>query len=395
MEQNPTLSPQKMDTQAQSLFPGFAPMPGQPAFYNTARQTWLVFRYDSVQRVLQEYTTFSNERGGLDPLQKKSSSAFERPNMLSMDPPRHRQYRNLAASAFTPRTIAKLEPRIIRIVHALLDRVIDRGEMDVIDDLSYPLSITVIAELLGVPASDQEQFRRWTEDFFQITTPEAQQAQQELGSYFQHVLEQHRREPQDDLITALLNAEIDEHKLTDGELISLCSLILLAGNDTTRNLIGNLLLCLDAFPLAMEQIRANPDLIPSAIEETLRFLPSVHTAPRLCIADTELDDQQIKAGQWVMPMLASANRDASYFPDPDVFEINRSPNRHLTFGYGIHFCLGAPLARLESKIAMEILLTRMHDIKRVGNILLQPLVSPVIYGVRHLPITFTRTSASA
>lgn len=390
MEQDHTSSSRAMSAQVQPLFPGFHPMPGQPAFYNAERQAWLVFRYDSVQRVLQEYTTFSNDRGGLDPSHKNNASMSERPNMISMDPPRHRQYRNLAASAFTPRTIAKLEPRIIHIVHTLLDRVIDQGKMDVIDDLSYPLSITVIAELLGVPASDQEQFKRWTEDFFQITTPQAQQAQEELGAYFQHVLEQHRRSPQDDLITALLNAEIDGHRLTDGELVSLCSLILLAGNDTTRNLIGNLILCLDAFPVAMEQVRANRELIPGTIEETLRFLPSVHTAPRLCVVDTELDGQQIKAGDWVLPMLASANRDIAQFPNPDVFDITRSPNRHLTFGYGIHFCLGAPLARLESTITLGILLTRMSTITRVHDIPLQPLVSPIVYGVQHIPITFTR-----
>ncbi len=381
-----------MDTatseQAHPFFPGFHPRPDRPAFYDEQRQVWLVFRYAEVQRVLSDYGTFSNDRGGLDPAQPGGSTRSASNNLIAMDPPRHRLYRALVTQAFTPRTVAQLEPRISTLVHYLLDAVIERGEMDVIDDFSYPLSITVIAEMLGVPTADQEQFKLWTSDFFEITTPAAAQAQRELDTYFRTIFAQHRTTPQDDLISALLAAQVDGQHLTEAELSSFCSLLLLAGNDTTRNLIANALLCLDTFPEAMTQLRAEPTLLPSAIEEVLRYLPSVHTAPRVAAVETTLDGQQVKAGQWVMPMLASANRDAAYFPQPDLFDIRRSPNRHLTFGYGIHFCLGAPLARLESKVALTAMLERLTDIERVQDVPLEAVVSPIVYGLKHLPITF-------
>lgn len=373
-----------------SLFPGFHPLPGQPAFYDERRKFWRVFRYPEVQRVLSDYNTFSNDRGGLDPSQPRDPNRSASASLISMDPPRHRVYRTLVTQAFTPRTVAQLEPRITTIVHGLLDAVMSRGEMDVIDDFSYLLSVTVIAEMLGVPVADQEQFKQWTADFFEITTPAAAQAQRELGAYFRTVFEQHRQAPQDDLISALLAAQVEGQYLTEGELISFCSLLLLAGNDTTRNLIANALLCLDTFPDAMAQLRTEPTLLPTAIEEVLRYLPSTQTAPRIAAVDTSIDGQEVKAGQWVMPMLASANRDEAQFPQPDLFEIQRTPNRHLTFGYGVHFCLGAPLARIESKIALEAILERLTDIQRVRSVRLEAVASPIVYGMKHLPITFTR-----
>jgi cytochrome P450 len=380
----------KTDQAHTSPFPGFQVMPNQPAFYDQTRKTWLVFRYAEVQRVLSDYTTFSNQRGGLDPAQQdnKEGAGTGNATLISLDPPRHRMYRSLVSQAFTPRMVAQLEPRINAIVDTLLDRVINQGHMDVVDDFSYPLSITVIAEMLGVPASDQEQFKIWTEQFFQITSPQAAQAQHELGMYFQHVFDQHRQQPQDDLITALLNAQVDGQHLTEIELNAFCILLLLAGNDTTRNLIANTILCLDQFPEEMTHLREQPELLPSTIEETLRYLPSVRTAPRIAATDTTLDDQPVKAGQWVLPMLPSANRDESVFPNASIFDIARTPNRHLTFGHGIHFCLGAPLARLESKVALTQLLKRLDNIERVRDVALEPVDSPVVYGMKHLPITF-------
>ncbi len=381
-----------MDTptfeQTSTLFPDFRPLPSQPAFFDSQRGVWLVFRYTEVQRVLSDYSTFSNERGGLDPAQTQSSNRSAGATLISMDPPRHRLYRSLVTQAFTPRTVAQLEPRITQLVHGLLDAVMKRGEMDVIDDFSYLLSITVIAEMLGVPATDQEQFKRWTADFFEITTPAAAQAQHELDVYFRNIFVQRRTTPQDDLISALLNAQVDGQHMTDAEMSSFCSLLLLAGNDTTRNLIANTILCFDTFPDAVTELRADPTLLPSAIEEVLRYLPAVHTAPRVAATDTTLDGQQVKAGQWVMPMIASANRDETQFPQPDLFDIHRSPNRHLTFGYGIHFCLGAPLARIESKIALTAIFERLTDIQRVRTLPLVAVTSPIVYGMEHLPITF-------
>ncbi len=374
------------------LFPGFQVMPSLPAFYDQTRKAWLVFRYAEVQRVLSDYATFSNQRGGLDPAQQdnKEGAGTGNATLISLDPPRHRLYRSLVNQAFTPRIVAHLEPRIDAIVDTLLDKVIDGGTMDVIDDFSYPLSITVIAEMLGVPTSDQQQFRIWTEQFFEITSPQAAQAQRELGVYFQHIFDQHRQQPQDDLISALLTAQVDGQHLNEVELSSFCILLLLAGNDTTRNLIANTILCLDQFPEAMSQLRAHRELLPTTIEETLRYLPSVRTAPRIAAIDTILDSQEVKAGQWVIPMLPSANRDESVFPRANTFDIVRTPNRHLTFGYGIHFCLGAPLARLESRIALTKMLGRLDQIERIRSIPLEPIASPIVYGMKHLPITFKR-----
>ncbi len=379
----------RMPSQQTPLFPGFHPLPNQPASYNEQRQTWLVFRYSEVQRVLSDYSTFSNDRGGLDPAQQsQGKNRSGGASLISMDPPRHRLYRTIVTQAFTPRTVAGLETRIAEIVHQLLDAAVERGAMDVVDDFSYPLSITVIAEMLGVPTADQEQFKQWTNDFFEITTPAAAQAQRELDVYFRAIFAQHRQKPQDDLISALLAAEVDGQQLTEPELSSFCILLLLAGNDTTRNLIANAILCLDTFPEEMRQLRTDLTLLPSAIEEVLRYLPSTQTAPRVAAVDTTIDGQAVKAGQWVMPMLASANRDESQFPQPDVFDIRRSPNRHLTFGYGVHFCLGAPLARLESRIALTAILQRLEHIQRVHEVPLEAVASPIVYGMKHLPIRF-------
>ncbi len=348
----------KKNEDAASLFPNFRPLPGQPAFYYEQRKFWFVFRYAEVQRVLSDFNTFTSERGGLDPSQRNNPKRPGDASLISMDPPRHRLYRTLVTQAFTPRTIAQLEPRITTIVHRLLDSVIYRGEMDVVDDFSYLLSVTVIAEMLGVPFADQEQFKQWTDDFFEITTPAAMQAQHELHAYFKTIFDQHREVPQDDLISALLTAQVDGQHLTEIELESFCILLLLAGIDTTRNLIANALLCLDTFPDAMAQLRAEPTLLPTAIEEVLRYLPSTQGSPRVAAVDTRIDGQEVKAGQWIMAMVASANRDEAQFPHPDLFDIGRT---HITFGYGVHFCLGAPLARLESKIALEAILERLKD----------------------------------
>lgn len=343
----------KPSKQVQTPFPNFSPLPGQPAFFHEQRQCWLVFRYEEVQRVLSDYSVFSNDRGGLDPAQKRNSSQPTNVNLIAMDPPRHRQYRTLVTQAFTPRTVTQLEPRINEIVRELLDRVIERGAMDVVDDFSYPLSITVIAEMLGVPVADREQFKLWTEAFFEITTPAAAQAQRELGRYFLNIFEQRRKDPRDDLVSALLAAQVDGQSLKTIELTSFCSLLLLAGNDTTRNLVANAILCLDAFPDSMHKLNEQPDLLPGAIEEVLRYLPSVHTAPRMAVKDTTIDGQQVSSGQWVMPMLASANRDAAQFPDPAMFDIERTPNRHLTFGYGVHFVSARPSPALRQKSRWE------------------------------------------
>ena len=380
-------------TRTQKLLqvPGFQPQPMCPPVYNVERNAWQIFRYEDVKRVLSEYHTFSSQRNGLDPQQNSEVSAGRNSvqTMISLDPPDHRLYRDLASKAFTPRRIEQQEPLIRETVAQLLDKVANQGAMDIIDDLSYLLPITIIAKLLGVPNADQPQFKQWTDDFFEFTTPAAAKAQQELGIYFYGLFEERKRNPQNDLISALLATEVEGKTFSNLELIALCSLLLLAGNDTTRHLIGNAILCLDTFPESMEQLQAQPELIPDAVEEVLRYLPSISSPARVAARDVVIEGQNIQAGQWVLPMVASANRDEAYFANPETFNIQRTPNRHLTFGYGIHFCLGAPLARLESRIALEMLLARFKNIKRMHEVPLQAVVSPQLYGVQHLPVTFT------
>ncbi len=353
----------------------------EPVHYYEQYGIWQVFRYDDVQRVLSDYTTFSSSFGGQgqDPLSN---------SLISMDPPRHRQLRNLVTQAFTPRSVARLSERITTIVTELLDNVVANGRMDIIDDLSYPLPVIVIAEMLGIPQEDREHFKQWSDAIVGVTSPGSNNPRQEMGAYFLNMIEQRRRDPDDDLISALLAAQIDGVHLDQRELLGFCILLLVAGNETTTNLIGNALLCFDEHPETMDQLRAEPGLIPSAIEEVLRYRSPVQMMYRHAISDVIVGEQNIQAGETIMAQIGSANRDEAQFPNADTFDIRRTPNRHIAFGHGIHFCLGAPLARLEAKIALTLLLERLQDIRRIRDIPLEGMGSNIVYGVRHLPVTF-------
>jgi len=212
-----------------------------------------------------------------------------------------------------------------------------------------------------------------------------------MSEYFLDMIQQRSREPQNDLISALLDAQIDGQHLNQRELLGFCILLLVAGNETTTNLIGNALLCFDEHPEVMEELRAEPALVPGAIEEVLRYRSPVQYMYRRAVADVTIGDHEMRAGQMVLAWIGSANRDEAQFPDPDYFDIRRTPNRHIAFGHGIHFCLGAPLARLEAKIALTMLLERFHEIKRVPGVPLEATGSDLVFGVKHLPITFRQS----
>jgi cytochrome P450 len=309
-----------------------------------------------------------------------------------MDPPRHRQLRSLATQVFTPRVVAQLAPRITAITNELLDKVPMTGEMDVVRDLAYPLPVTVIAELLGIPSEMREDFKRWSDALVSGEESEDMNALfQELQSmytYFTQVLEERRQHPQNDLISGLLTAEVDGQHLSDIELLGFCALLLVAGNETTTNLIGNSILCFDQNPEAVERLRKEPALIPGAVEEALRYISPVKAMARFTKTETTVSEQRIGEKQVVIVWMASANRDEAQFPDAERFDIEREPNRHLGFGHGIHFCLGAPLARLEAKIALTAMLERFPGQWRVPNVPLQPIKSDIVFGVKNLPMTW-------
>jgi cytochrome P450 len=369
-----------IEDQALNPFPWYRFMrESQPIHYEPRYRGWQVFRYDEVVRVLSDYAVFSSDFGGQGLLGS---------SLISVDPPRHRQLRNLVTQAFTPRAVTQLSGRITAIANDLLDRVIAAGRMDVIDDLAYPLPVIVIAEMLGIPQEDRKRFKIWSDAVVGASYPEGGNPQAEMSAYFLNMIEQRRYEAKDDLISALLNAPIDGQHLNQQELLGFCVLLLVAGNETTTNLIGNALLCFDEHPEVMEQLRAEPTLIPGAIEEVLRYRSPVQFMYRQAIADFTLEGHNIRAGQEVLAWIGSANRDERQFPNPDVFDIKRTPNRHIAFGHGIHFCIGAPLARLESKIVLTLMLELLQEIKRVRSVPLQATGSAVVYGVRHLPITF-------
>jgi cytochrome P450 len=373
-----------------------------PVQYDEANGVWSVFRFDDVQEALSNHVVFSSAFG-------RGNSSMANPlgaSMISSDPPRHRQLRSLVNQAFTPRTVALLEPRITAIVQDLLDGISPRGSgeetIDLIEALAYPLPVIVIAELLGIPYEEREQFKQWSDAI--IVGPRAagmagRNPQAEMGAYFSRLIQERRQQygsesgdqqaysARGDLISALLAADVEGERLSIVDVLGFCVLLLVAGNETTTNLIGNAILCFDEHPECWDQIRSQPAaLIPGAVEEVLRYRSPVQSMYRTTTAPVEMNDRIIPAGAPLVAWIGAANRDGRQFPDPDRFDIERSPNRHLAFGHGIHFCLGAPLARLEARIALEALLQRFNRISRIREIPLEPQPSTIVYGVKHLPL---------
>jgi cytochrome P450 len=347
------------------------------------QQCWQVLGHPEASRVLADPAAFSSDLGDLMPRHEEDMDLFRQGNFLRMDPPRHRRLRGLVSQAFTPRTVAGLAPRIAEVTRGLLDapaggdRDHDRDRLDLIDDLAYPLPVMVIAELLGLPTSDRPVFRRWADALFDRGQADPDESLprlsaermrrtaptvREMNSYLLDRVRAARARPADDLTSRLVQAEVDGQRLDDTEIVGFVGLLLIAGHVTTTATLGNTVLCFDEHPDAAAQVRADPTLLPAAIEEVLRVRTPFPRLPRRATTDAEVGEVVIPAGDLVVTWLTAANRDARVFADPDRFEIHRTANPHLTFGHGIHFCLGAPLARLEAKIALGILLERYRDI---------------------------------
>jgi cytochrome P450 len=286
--------------------------------------------------------------------------------MLFVDPPDHTRLRTLVNKAFTPAAIGRLRSRVEELTAQLLDRVADAGELDLVDDLAYPLPVTVICELLGVPAQDQTRFRAWSGALVHLLDPlvatdtlqRALAARTALRGYLGALVAQRRAYPAEDLLTALVAAEDQGHRLSEPELVSMCLLLLIAGHETTVNLIANGTLALLTNPAQRDRLAADPRLAASAVEELLRYDSPVQLTARHVLADLEVGGRRVGEGETVLAVLGAANRDPAQFPEPDRLDLARSLNRHLAFGGGIHFCLGAPLARMEAQIALTALLGR-------------------------------------
>ncbi|WCT54987.1 cytochrome P450 [Paenibacillus kyungheensis] len=359
-----------------------------PVRYDENRKCWDVFRYEDVQYVLKNPKLFSSQR----------NRANE--SMLTTDPPKHKQLRDLVNQAFTPRAIEALAPRIQEIADDLLSSHLAKGKIRMVYDLATPLPVIVIAELIGVPTSDRDKFKEWSDvqvkgarddsdEAFQELMAEKAKNHEELSNYFTAIMEQRRVQPEDDLISLLLAAEIDGQKLTDKEIVGFCILLLAAGNETTTNLITNGVRILAEQPQLQEQLREHPEMIQTAVEETLRYYPPIVAIGRVAKETVELGGQTIQAGDQVISWVGSANRDEQKFADADTFVPNRKPNQHMGFGFGIHFCLGAPLARLEGRVVLQTLLNHMEHIQLVPDTTLQPIQSAFVFGVKEYPITFT------
>ena len=351
---------------------------------------WLIFDYDGVRRALADHEAFS------------SAVPAPRHWFMFYDPPRHTKLRALISRAFTPRVIANLEPRIRELSRELLEPVLARGEGDLAAEYSVPLPMKVIAGMIGIPAADWARYKRWSDSMLRLSYarssgPEAAlvlneftAVTAEMNDYLANMIDDLRSSAQDTLLTRLVAAEVDGERLKPEEILGFFQMLVVGGQETTTQLINNALLCFDEHPEVWTRLRAAPELLPAAIEEVLRYRSPLQWIMRTPKRDLELHGQQIPAGKLVLAMIGSANRDARHFAEPDRFDITREPNAHLGFGLGSHFCLGAPLARLEARIALGDLLQSAARFELTGDKQWRPSQALHVHGPAKLPIRFSK-----
>jgi cytochrome P450 len=354
----------------------------------------MIFDYEGVKRALNDHDAFSSRATPPGP----SGKPLEW--LVFFDPPRHTKLRAIIMQAFTPRVVASLEPRIRELSRELLDQSLELGEMDLAANYSVPLPLMVIAEMIGIPLADRPLFKRWSDAILNLSDAvsggeeagragmEFRPVKDEMNVYLTGLLAKRRAAPKDDLLTRLVEAEVDGERLTQNEILGFFQLLLVAGNETTTNLLNNAILCFIENPEQLARLRAALGRLPSAIEEVLRYRSPLQVVFRMTRRDVEAQGQVIPAGKLVLAMIGSANRDPKQFHDAGRFDIAREPNPHVAFGHGIHFCLGAPLSRLEARIALSDLLGRMRSFELASDEPWEPRKAFHVHGPTRLPIHF-------
>ncbi len=376
-----------------------------PVHWDPYLHAWVVTRYADVITVLHQFsadrTPTAEQLSAIGLSEMGPVAQVMVRQMLFMDAPAHTRLRGLASTAFTPARVEVLRAHIQEILDALLEPLLHKGRMDVIADLAAPLPAVVTAEMLGVPTADCDQLKRWSADFAEVLgnfqhnpdrAARTLKCVEDMGAYFREAIRRDRIHPREGLIHSLLTAELDGDRLTEEEVVANCIVTMVGGQETTTNLIGNGVLSLLRNPDQLQRLRDDLTLIPSAVEELLRYeSPSQHTA-RIAPQDTELGGKQIRKGQAVIAVMGAGNRDPERFPDPDRLDLGRQDNRHLAFGWASHFCFGAALARIEGQICFEAIARRLPDLA------LEP--GPLVWrdnlglrGLTSLPVTFSRGPA--
>lgn len=373
-----------------------------PVYRDDKNQLWIASKYDDVAYISKNPKIFCS-RFGVTP------DADLQIGMVTMDDPRHTQLRSLVSRGFTPRMVSQVVPRIREVTAACLDAVAERGECDFVRDLAVPVPMLVIADMIGIRQHDRDKFWNWSDTMIRAAGQQnnleilekASGAFLEYVTYLQDVFEERRRHPQDDLISVLLAAQdeghlaADENDLSADELLQFLTLLMVAGNETTRNAMSGGMLAFCEFPDQWARLVANPDLVPSAVEEILRWVTPVVGFRRTATCDTELRGQRIREGDKVLMIYQSANRDEDVFEEPNQFRIDRQPNDHLAFGIGTHFCLGANLARLELRIFLEELIRRLPDMRMAPGGRAQRNASVLVRSIAHMPMVFTPETQQA
>jgi len=375
-----------------------------PVYWSEKLGGWLLTRYDHCTAALRDHRRLSNRDRMtvlLSPLGEEAGKRFELvrrhfcEGLIFSDPPDHTRLRALVNKAFTPSTVERMRPRIQQIVEGLLDALPDRGEMDLIRDFAFPLPNTVRSDILGLPLEDTEQLKKWADDIMGLFGAGADQDRAERGQasliatreYLSGLIAQRRQKPGADLISILILAREQNDKLSEGELLSTCSTLLTASQETTTSLIGNGMLALLQNPNQLQKLKENPALIETAVEELLRYDGPLQRQLRAATEDFEIRGERISKGQMVCPMLGAANRDPEQFADPDRLDIERQENHHIAFGFGIHWCVGAPLARIETQIAINALLRRLPRLELKTDVVDRPQ-DFTVRSIRSLPVRF-------